>query len=435
MSHRVVSSTTSGCLSLGLTSSSSFASSSSADGQECSNGDISQDPNRITNSFDKVLDFRAQLRAFDSDSEVDFPLKSVAAPNIKTYDTSPVSRSPSTPFCGAPAPTSSLEASKALSKDEKTPKTTKSLRFDFSPSFFGDNVPDEACVREIQQQNSADSGGYLSQRIHPYLAPLYPVSVKNTFVHLDRSLAEDNDCDDLPLERRQRRCVSAPAMPTLSDQSIGVIGDTDSLASDTPLSSPREYLEPNFPIELLEGDACSIVQRPLHLPVGSCLRETPGIASQTSVSSFSSSVLDGSRSFRVKNTFVHVDVNKDDEQDDGFHLPRRRVSEPVFKFVQDASPTNAPAATTLPSRGAALHRSGQCKPCAWFWKPESCQWGAECQHCHLCPMGELRHRKKERQAEAKQLKRAAALAEEMKREAAALADEAATLADNCEGFQ
>eukprot|EP00438_Fugacium_kawagutii_P008870 Skav200652 [mRNA] locus=scaffold2539:141299:142990:+ [translate_table: standard] len=50
----------------------------------------------------------------------------------------------------------------------------------------------------------------------------------------------------------------------------------------------------------------------------------------------------------------------------------------------------------LPSMsvGAALHGTGECKPCAWFWKPKGCQNGEECRHCHLCPQGEIRQRKK-----------------------------------------
>jgi len=48
----------------------------------------------------------------------------------------------------------------------------------------------------------------------------------------------------------------------------------------------------------------------------------------------------------------------------------------------------------LPSPGSALHGTGRCNPCAWFWKPKACQNGANCQYCHLCPEGELKARKK-----------------------------------------
>ena len=46
------------------------------------------------------------------------------------------------------------------------------------------------------------------------------------------------------------------------------------------------------------------------------------------------------------------------------------------------------------SVGAQLHGTGECKPCAWFWKPKGCQNGEECRHCHLCLRGEIRQRKK-----------------------------------------
>jgi hypothetical protein len=47
------------------------------------------------------------------------------------------------------------------------------------------------------------------------------------------------------------------------------------------------------------------------------------------------------------------------------------------------------------SVGSALHGTGKCQPCAWFWKAgRGCQDGAKCDHCHLCPEGELKARKK-----------------------------------------
>ncbi|CAJ1422409.1 unnamed protein product, partial [Effrenium voratum] len=49
--------------------------------------------------------------------------------------------------------------------------------------------------------------------------------------------------------------------------------------------------------------------------------------------------------------------------------------------------------TPLPSRGSAKHSAGECRPCAWFWK-KGCLNGELCQHCHLCPEGEIRRKKK-----------------------------------------
>merc|ERR1712060_1007178 len=64
---------------------------------------------------------------------------------------------------------------------------------------------------------------------------------------------------------------------------------------------------------------------------------------------------------------------------------------------QDSNSTQA-LAQSSPSKGSALHLSGQCKPCAWFWKPQGCQNGKHCEHCHLCPEGELKERKKAKRA-------------------------------------
>lgn len=49
-----------------------------------------------------------------------------------------------------------------------------------------------------------------------------------------------------------------------------------------------------------------------------------------------------------------------------------------------------------PSKGSVLHASGQCQPCAWFWKPMGCRNDQNCQRCHLCPEGELKERKKQK---------------------------------------
>eukprot|EP00933_Yihiella_yeosuensis_P072477 TRINITY_DN80868_c0_g1_i1.p1 TRINITY_DN80868_c0_g1~~TRINITY_DN80868_c0_g1_i1.p1 ORF type:complete len:289 (+),score=45.69 TRINITY_DN80868_c0_g1_i1:94-867(+) len=74
--------------------------------------------------------------------------------------------------------------------------------------------------------------------------------------------------------------------------------------------------------------------------------------------------------------------------------------------VQSATPSAScqPSATgkesddmsdsSFPSKGAELHGTGQCKPCAWLWKPKGCQNAKDCNYCHLCPEGEMKIRKK-----------------------------------------
>jgi hypothetical protein len=54
-----------------------------------------------------------------------------------------------------------------------------------------------------------------------------------------------------------------------------------------------------------------------------------------------------------------------------------------------------------PTPGSALHGTGQCRPCAWVWKSSGCRNGQDCTHCHLCPEGETKARRKRKQAMAR----------------------------------
>lgn len=50
------------------------------------------------------------------------------------------------------------------------------------------------------------------------------------------------------------------------------------------------------------------------------------------------------------------------------------------------------------SAGSATHASGDCKPCIWYWRPQGCERGDECLHCHFCPKGAVLVRKRSRRA-------------------------------------
>jgi len=74
------------------------------------------------------------------------------------------------------------------------------------------------------------------------------------------------------------------------------------------------------------------------------------------------------------------------------------LSAPCLNLTEEGLPpapswTASDAIDALPSIGSRLHGSGQCKPCAWFWKAEGCRNEAACGHCHLCPLGEAKARK------------------------------------------
>jgi len=90
----------------------------------------------------------------------------------------------------------------------------------------------------------------------------------------------------------------------------------------------------------------------------------------------------------------------------------------------------------LPSRGSVLHAHRACKPCGWFWKPQGCQNGAECGHCHLCPRGENRMRKKAKRSAVHQQLAATQMAPPMlQREASAEEEERHQLPLSCAASQ
>jgi hypothetical protein len=60
----------------------------------------------------------------------------------------------------------------------------------------------------------------------------------------------------------------------------------------------------------------------------------------------------------------------------------------------DLAPAPVQEQSATASAGSSLHDLGECKPCAWFWKPQGCRWGAECFYCHTCQASELSKRKK-----------------------------------------
>ena len=87
---------------------------------------------------------------------------------------------------------------------------------------------------------------------------------------------------------------------------------------------------------------------------------------------------------------------------------RKASSAPELRFTGDESieyiESESEGGTSLTeesdggtqwSVGSLLHSEGQCKPCLWFWRPGSCLRGAECQHCHLCPQGAVKERKRQ----------------------------------------
>jgi len=166
----------------------------------------------------------------------------------------------------------------------------------------------------------------------------------------------------------------------------------------------------------------------------------------------------GHSEIRVKNTFIQAFlVDEDSDEEDGLPMvkvktcPLVRVRsdstsstsagdsswddslaqhEPVVgsrMVEQQAAPCHGEAADGLPrpqivplesrtpevSIGSSLHGEGHCKPCAWFWRPQGCENGSECRHCHLCSATELKARRKAKASSRKSYRKPATLAAPM----------------------
>mmetsp|Transcript_66898 Transcript_66898/g.157677 ORF Transcript_66898/g.157677 Transcript_66898/m.157677 type:complete len:270 (+) Transcript_66898:105-914(+) len=127
--------------------------------------------------------------------------------------------------------------------------------------------------------------------------------------------------------------------------------------------------------------------------------------------------------FQVK---ASADATDSDEDDDRPHLPRPRVADSLEEPTSSSSQATVrpkkgfPASKTFPaiepleirrpqnSLGSQVHGTGNCKPCAWFWRPQGCANGEECGHCHLCSAAELKARKKAKKTASQRLRAAAA---------------------------
>merc|ERR1711879_736720 len=68
----------------------------------------------------------------------------------------------------------------------------------------------------------------------------------------------------------------------------------------------------------------------------------------------------------------------------------------ILELASMLDTTPAMGSPEMPSIGSAQHHSGECKPCAFFWKAAGCGNGADCIYCHLCDANEKKRRQKEK---------------------------------------
>lgn len=146
-----------------------------------------------------------------------------------------------------------------------------------------------------------------------------------------------------------------------------------------------------------------------------CLSEVSTVAESQEGSTTGASVSGDSevsnelKDFVVKNTFIHFNRNRmEDEEGEEDKIP---VVSPKLSRSGSA-PGNLQTvpfkAYTMPE----LHEMGKCHPCAYLYgKADGCRRGEECRFCHECPPEELKTRKKLR-AKALKARRAALKAEQ-----------------------
>lgn len=97
----------------------------------------------------------------------------------------------------------------------------------------------------------------------------------------------------------------------------------------------------------------------------------------------------------VKNTFYHV---MDQSEAPSPRASRRASSAPAGVMI--TSPFgDSDDDTENAGKGSTLHSSGRCRPCAWFWRGGGCRHGKECRHCHICPEGRVRERRRARHSQ------------------------------------
>mmetsp|Transcript_126886 Transcript_126886/g.344488 ORF Transcript_126886/g.344488 Transcript_126886/m.344488 type:complete len:257 (+) Transcript_126886:127-897(+) len=97
----------------------------------------------------------------------------------------------------------------------------------------------------------------------------------------------------------------------------------------------------------------------------------------------------------VRRTFIHFDTS------DGRGPVEPADAEPAASSaIRSASAPPLLLRRTFclrDPRKEEAHRTGDCKPCAYFlYKEDGCRLGDECSFCHLCVDGEVKRRKKEK---------------------------------------
>jgi hypothetical protein len=213
---------------------------------------------------------------------------------------------------------------------------------------------------------------------------------------------------------------AAATTPAHTPSTAGTIGSdvTFSISNSMCFGSSVDVRRAHF------ADETPVFEEFLVDPFGGNVYQSPTFESPMVYSAMSATGSGtSSGSLVVKNTFIHLEEEEEDPCSI-VDFPPRSISTPNVLHKQLLTPTSAneafwssplicgvdstsevPEADEIsdvdsealgdaPSVGSRFHASGTCRPCAWFWKHQGCSNGRQCRHCHLCPQGEIKRRRK-----------------------------------------
>jgi len=182
-------------------------------------------------------------------------------------------------------------------------------------------------------------------------------------------------------------------------------GDMASPGSSTALSAFR------MPVPITTSD--DTASKPLTQTLESPVEVKARVGLHLLDSALNPEALSAAVPYVVRNTFVDVDVDEKEDLGAGAKtMPVMRMRRSEASLAQPAKLLDlvvvpeaqdnqqgigiVPLAGRKPTEsvGCTQHGTGRCKPCAWYWREQGCANGRQCMHCHLCPEGELKDRKK-----------------------------------------
>jgi len=102
--------------------------------------------------------------------------------------------------------------------------------------------------------------------------------------------------------------------------------------------------------------------------------------------------------------YGHADAVSSSVPNDALQSSPAPVAQAPVLRLADALVEPELGSEELPTVGSAGHRTGNCKPCAFYYT-KGCGNSINCTFCHLCPAGEKKRRQKEKGAFHREMRR------------------------------